>query len=672
MTALVPSAQHAALATGPRPLPLTSQDSVRGPTPSPSRCPPLYAPPTMTAARPCRLPVTVVVALLLLCTFVTAAATAVTNPLYPVKTLRAVSCPCHISVAVRRDVSDRPHPPLHILVAPAFATSATSFDRRLSRLNCTADRATTSDALFVYHAVTISHRALISVSVSLPGHGRRTVQPHRLHISATRRQAVRCPVILEPHRRRAANPSSSSSSSSSTDPRIVGGRPVSARNDLRSYLAFIAIPSSDGSRACSGTLISEWHVVSAAHCGIDTFSTVFLGGTQGNPSDGMRFGIASVSTHPRFATSNTERRFRYDIAVITLVARAPSSLRHMRVNVNTSVPIDRSVVRAAGYGILRHEGSFSNPSAKLHAVDVPVVPEATCERVYGERNLNVNYDFQVCAGYYGRGGCDSCQGDSGGPLFQYDADDNPVLVGIVSFGVECATASFPGVYVRTSAHNDLLPNESNVSRSNDAVAVFSDYVPTPIVPRETIILAASAAAVLFVIAVCVACVVASRCRKAKHAHPLPAAPGNDVVLRPDSLHAGRPPQYNLPPPIPGGPILTEAEYGAIHQPQQQQQLLYTDSGTPQTTGPSSDPSAVVPTPADIDGVWIPEGSVPQHDHGVAIPDHGASIAVAQQDFHMFDPYERPDGPSAAPVSGAAAGTGTAGPREVGSSTDTAV
>ena len=46
---------------------------------------------------------------------------------------------------------------------------------------------------------------------------------------------------------------------------------------------------------------------------------------------------------------------------------------------------------------------------------------------------------------------DSCQGDSGGPLYtNFQNGVNYVQTGVVSYGIGCAEASYPGVYARVS------------------------------------------------------------------------------------------------------------------------------------------------------------------------------------------------------------------------------
>ena len=78
-------------------------------------------------------------------------------------------------------------------------------------------------------------------------------------------------------------------------------------------------------------------------------------------------------------------------------------------------------------------------------VEVPYVDEQTCEDDYTGYEIT---ELMICAGEKGK---DSCQGDSGGPLVAYDAENSPVLVGVVSWGIGCAYEGYPGVYARVSA-----------------------------------------------------------------------------------------------------------------------------------------------------------------------------------------------------------------------------
>ena len=81
----------------------------------------------------------------------------------------------------------------------------------------------------------------------------------------------------------------------------------------------------------------------------------------------------------------------------------------------------------AGWGTLSSGGS--TPS-DLQSVDVNIIADSDCTNAYGNR---LHFGSEFCAGHL-EGGKDSCQGDSGGPLICVDADNQPVLYGVVSWG----------------------------------------------------------------------------------------------------------------------------------------------------------------------------------------------------------------------------------------------
>lgn len=52
------------------------------------------------------------------------------------------------------------------------------------------------------------------------------------------------------------------------------------------------------------------------------------------------------------------------------------------------------------------------------------------------------------------GGKDACQGDSGGPV----VNEKSILVGVVSFGIGCARAEYPGIVSNIVKVRDWISN----------------------------------------------------------------------------------------------------------------------------------------------------------------------------------------------------------------------
>lgn len=80
----------------------------------------------------------------------------------------------------------------------------------------------------------------------------------------------------------------------------------------------------------------------------------------------------------------------------------------------------------------------------LRAAMIPIASHRYCNRQY----RGAITSSMICAGFR-TGGIDSCQGDSGGPL-TFDNNNETQLIGIVSFGMDCARRNFPGVYARVT------------------------------------------------------------------------------------------------------------------------------------------------------------------------------------------------------------------------------
>lgn len=278
-------------------------------------------------------------------------------------------------------------------------------------------------------------------------------------------QKTVCPILLLPD-----PPTVETDFKINGSPKIVGGRP-SGRNIAR-YLVYL---ENSSGLACSGTMVAPNIVITAAHCELGKGSSAYIGGLSSR--EGTKIEVAKVIRSSEYRPIEQFFASLYDFSIVVLSQRAPRNTGYMSVNVNKSIPEEGSICRVAGYGKVA-EDSSSGGKRKLLQVDVPIPDKWDCQiaTVNG-----YNHSNHVCAGYES-GGCDSCSGDSGGPLIQYDRDDNPVLVGVVSFGSGCARPKKHAVYSRTWPYIEMYSKYSEIKLVNQTKAVFlenSSGLPYP-------------------------------------------------------------------------------------------------------------------------------------------------------------------------------------------------
>jgi trypsin len=221
--------------------------------------------------------------------------------------------------------------------------------------------------------------------------------------------------------------------------KIVGGEPVTDPNEASFTVSL---------RSCGASIISSKWVLTAAHC-YGHFSSI-KGGVLSLDDVGISLPFKNVIRHPQYSKPIA---FSNDFALIELSSEidfaANPSLKAIKL---ATADFEAQGYQAPGlesivYGWGRtSEGGSS--SSVLNKVVVPIVSNEIANSPIAY-NGKVN-DTMIAAGY-ANGGRDSCQGDSGGPLIMHDQHNDPVLVGVVSWGHGCARANKYGVYAKVSS-----------------------------------------------------------------------------------------------------------------------------------------------------------------------------------------------------------------------------
>ncbi|KAJ0177717.1 hypothetical protein K1T71_006590 [Dendrolimus kikuchii] len=211
---------------------------------------------------------------------------------------------------------------------------------------------------------------------------------------------------------------------------------------------------------CGGAIITDLHVLTAGHC--ITFGvhyrdlTVYVG--MHDRLDG-KYQILHVGyglKHPHF-TSNAVRDIN-DIAVLTLDMRLKFSDRVRPICLpSEDLEFSGLPLTVAGWGKTR-QGALTS-SRYLLETKVQIVEMKKCSKssIYKD---NLVTDTMMCAYSLGK---DACQGDSGGPLFSKHwktGNKKWYLVGIVSWGIDCAKPDFPGVYTVVSKYISWIKQQT--------------------------------------------------------------------------------------------------------------------------------------------------------------------------------------------------------------------
>uniref|UniRef100_A0A182Q6I6 Peptidase S1 domain-containing protein n=1 Tax=Anopheles farauti TaxID=69004 RepID=A0A182Q6I6_9DIPT len=251
--------------------------------------------------------------------------------------------------------------------------------------------------------------------------------------------------------------------SNGTHTRVVGG--VDAQLNAWPWMAALGYRSSSfelnaGSQfLCGGTLITTMHVLTVAHCIQTGFYFVRLGEYDiASDQDGatpVDVYVQRWYVHERY----DEKTIHNDIALVLLQKSIAisESIRPICLPLEAKQRTKDLTYYApfiAGWGAVAFNGPLAT---KLQEAQVVVLPVDQCAFNYKLYFPGQIFDDTVLCAGFPQGGKDSCQGDSGGPLMLPELASNGqyyyyTLIGLVSYGYECARAGFPGVYVKVTSY----------------------------------------------------------------------------------------------------------------------------------------------------------------------------------------------------------------------------
>lgn len=248
--------------------------------------------------------------------------------------------------------------------------------------------------------------------------------------------------------------------------RIIGGRNA----DPHPFHSMLLLRYGGSWRwaGCGATLVSNCHVVTAAHCAADPtnpLGAVFVNAHRPYQENlGVPFHFSPVEHVTRHAGYNSTNN-AHDIAVVKMAQCLDTTQFPPAIPANPDLVLPSNLMAdILGFGKLSEQGNLFENTQALQIAHIPIIPPDICKEYYGEKIKN-----DMFCGGYAMGGIDACQGDSGSSMTYVSQENNStVLIGVVSWGVGCGRSNSPGVYSSVQYHYGWLARQ--ICRDADTIA----------------------------------------------------------------------------------------------------------------------------------------------------------------------------------------------------------
>jgi trypsin len=239
-----------------------------------------------------------------------------------------------------------------------------------------------------------------------------------------------------------------------SETKIIGGKLAKDRN----FMVGLTEAADSTDMYCGATLIKKRVVLTAAHCLEGTQEEIYVRLGNDIDADEPAILVEAVLAHPEYDPIAVTK----DIAILILADYNPTALTNIATpisfNVDNLFPSEASAVSLTVVGRGNTSPLGYLYEEQLRETNIEMVNLDDCRTINGGENVN---SAHICASSFETGGRDTCQGDSGGPLLA-EHNGQLQLVGITSWGEECAQKGSAGVYTRVSAYKEWISTQINL------------------------------------------------------------------------------------------------------------------------------------------------------------------------------------------------------------------
>ncbi|EDW15515.2 uncharacterized protein Dmoj_GI24876 [Drosophila mojavensis] len=238
---------------------------------------------------------------------------------------------------------------------------------------------------------------------------------------------------------------------------------------------------------CSGSLIANNYVLTAAHCVVNLVSDlevfqVRIGDDISSPQDCAPntancskpniFNIIRVLVHPNY----DQPKYANDIALLGL-SNSISKFTPICLPLNSTAALADKIIGqmgvVAGWSTKAETNSSnsSGSSPTVRFIRLPIVNTTSCAITYATLSENFQQPIVITPNHLcaqGQPMKDVCRGDSGGPFMDdgtsgiLNANGRYTLLGIVAFGPTlCGVTTIPGVYTAVSSYINWIFDSIN-------------------------------------------------------------------------------------------------------------------------------------------------------------------------------------------------------------------